>query len=159
MFIWITLLYYFTLIFMHEFIKKIWCILSNTLKCRSLFSKMSVATVASKFPTEIPGWLGSLVLSFDGGILFSAGDLTDDLDSAPKFVELARHLGVYMTLVGAPSNRDNPFRRFTSRFFLSRVIIFLFSYMFEACLCSNSKRWRCVRGQASIESFRFERRV
>lgn len=77
---------------------------------------MNVAAQAAKFQTEVPGWLGSLVLSFDGGILFSAGDLTDDMNSAPKFVELARHLGVFMTLEGAPSNQENPFKRFTSRF-------------------------------------------
>ncbi|KAM3188409.1 hypothetical protein ACTXT7_000383 [Hymenolepis weldensis] len=75
---------------------------------------MNFAAQAAKFQTEVPGWLGSLVLSFDGGILFSAGDLTDDMNSAPKFVELARHLGVFMTLEGAPANQENPFKRFTS---------------------------------------------
>ncbi|VDO09428.1 unnamed protein product [Rodentolepis nana] len=74
---------------------------------------MNVAAQAAKFQNEVPGWLGSLVLNFDGEVLFSAGELTDDINSAPKFVELARHLGVYMTLEGSPTNQENPFKRFT----------------------------------------------
>ena len=77
---------------------------------------MSVPAIASNFPNQIPGWLGTLVLNFDGSISYSAGELANSVKLAPKFAELARHIGIYMTLEVSSAGQDNPFKRLTSGF-------------------------------------------
>ncbi|CDS38220.1 expressed conserved protein [Echinococcus multilocularis] len=72
---------------------------------------MSVASAASNFAHQIPGWLGTLAIDFDGKIVYSAGDLSDDTELAPKLLELARHLAEYMTLDGPSASQENPFKR------------------------------------------------
>lgn len=76
---------------------------------------MSAASTAANLAQQIPGWLGTLAIGFDGGIVYSAGDLFGDTELAPKFLELARHLAEYMTLEGPSACRENPFKRLTSR--------------------------------------------
>ncbi|VDM21464.1 unnamed protein product [Hydatigera taeniaeformis] len=74
---------------------------------------MSAVSTASSFAQQIPGWLGTLAISFDGRILYSSGELSDDTELAPKFLELARHLAEYMILDGETAAQEDRFRRLT----------------------------------------------
>ncbi|VDK23143.1 unnamed protein product [Taenia asiatica] len=74
---------------------------------------MSAASTAANFAQQIPGWLGTLAISFDGGIVYSAGELSGDTELAPKFLELVRHVAEYMTLEGPSAIQENPFKRLT----------------------------------------------
>ncbi|KAL5965897.1 Ragulator complex protein LAMTOR4 [Taenia solium] len=75
---------------------------------------MSAASTAANLAQQVPGWLGTLAISFDGGIVYSAGELSGDTELAPKFLELVRHVAEYMTLEGPSDSQENPFKRLTN---------------------------------------------
>ncbi|KAL5103679.1 Transcription initiation factor IIA subunit 1 [Taenia crassiceps] len=74
---------------------------------------MGAASISANFAQQIPGWLGTLAISFDGGIVYSAGELSGNTESAPKFIELARHVAEYMNLEDQSAFQENPFKRLT----------------------------------------------
>ena len=101
---------------------------------------MSVSTIASNFPNQIPGWLGTIALSFDGTVIYSAGELSNDSKLAQKFADLARRVGIYMTLESPQDRQENPFKRLTSRFILrvlSQRYPTLFRSFFALQLCAR----------------------
>lgn len=102
---------------------------------------MSVASAASNFAHQIPGWLGTLAIDFDGKIVYSAGDLSDDTELAPKFLELARRLAEYMTLEGPSASQENPFKRLTNSNSVAMVIFWdKICRILGECVACSSRR-------------------
>lgn len=61
---------------------------------------------------RLPGWLGTLVISPDGSVLQSAGELVSNHDAAQRFAAIANRVGRLMNL---ESNRQTTeFKRLTS---------------------------------------------
>ncbi len=62
--------------------------------------------------SDVPGWLGTMVINLDGTIALTAGDLHGMEDKTIMFFDIARKLGQYFSL--AESANDDPFLRMTS---------------------------------------------
>ncbi|KAG5441823.1 hypothetical protein CSKR_100689 [Clonorchis sinensis] len=64
--------------------------------------------------SRLQGWLGTLVLSSDGSILQSAGELVNSKDIAQRFAAIANRIG---RLINLEDHRQTPeFKRVTVHF-------------------------------------------